>query len=61
MAGRDRIVITNLRLPSGMKMVVERYQNRRNLPSFNRAVIELLETHPEIQKMVAELLDVPVT
>jgi len=61
MASRDGPVIVNLRFPGAMKSMVERYQNRRFLPSFNRAVIELLETHPEIQKMVAELLDAPVT
>jgi hypothetical protein len=56
MAGGNGPVIVNVRFPGGMKTMVELYQKNRELPSFSRAVIELLETHPEVLRMVQELL-----
>jgi hypothetical protein len=45
MAGRDRIVRqTAFRMTPELKMIVQCYQNDRNLPSFNAAVTELLES-----------------
>ena len=61
MAGRDGPVVLYIRLPSGLKMLAMRYQNKRELPTINKAVIELLETHPEIRRMEAEVLDEAVT
>lgn len=57
MAGRDGPVIVNVRMPSVMKTMTERYQKKREMPSLSRAIIELLETHPEIRRIEQEMLD----
>lgn len=53
MAGRDRALI---RLPEELTLVIKRYQNDRRLPTFNAAVVELLETSPAILAIIRELL-----
>jgi hypothetical protein len=56
--GRNRTLIS---LPAGLRVMTERYQNDRNIVSLSAAVVELLETHPEIQRIYAETLDRAVT
>lgn len=51
MAGGNRAVVF-LRLPSPLKVLAECYQHDRGLLSLNAAVIELLETHPELVNRV---------
>jgi hypothetical protein len=54
-AGRNRPVTTYL--PDVLITMVQRYQYKRSIPRFNQAVIELLESHPQIQQIAAEILD----
>lgn len=44
-----------LRTPYGLKALVERYAAGRKC-SFNRAVIELLETHPLITAIYSDII-----
>jgi hypothetical protein len=45
MAGRDRTVKQTLvRLPDELILLAKSYQNARRMPSFNQAVIELMES-----------------
>jgi hypothetical protein len=45
-----------VRIPVELKYLVEWYKNTTRMPSFNYAVRHLLETHPEIARMAAELV-----
>jgi hypothetical protein len=55
MAGRDGTVIMFVRAPLELRMLIERYQSDRKLPSLNRAIVELMETHPGIARIVTEV------
>jgi hypothetical protein len=44
-----------VRLPPELVVVIESYQKHRRLPSFNAAVIELLESHQQIVLIVNTL------
>lgn len=65
MDGRNRPVMTRpatetmivRNVPRGLKLMVESYQYDRCLQSLSRAVIELLETHPEVDKRVRAMYD----
>ena len=57
MDGRDGAVVVYIRIPSGLKYLAECYQKRREITTLNKAVLELLETHPEIRRMEAHVLD----
>lgn len=46
--GNRPVVPVFLRLPQPLKVIAELYQNDRNLPSLNAALVELLETHPQL-------------
>jgi hypothetical protein len=60
--GRDWAVKqTYFRLPPGLRLLCRCYQNDRKITTLNAAVIELLETHPEIQRIYRETLDKAVT
>jgi hypothetical protein len=54
MASGNRAVVL-LRLPPPLKVIAECYQKDRNLPSLNAALIELLETHPQLVSLVEVL------
>lgn len=43
------------RVPPELKYLVTCYQNANRLPSFNIAVQRLLETHPALAQLAAEL------
>jgi len=43
------------RVPGELKYLVTCYQNANRLPSFNIAVQRLLETHPALAQLAAEL------
>lgn len=56
MAGRNGPVEqTAVRIPDLLKELIIRYQIARELPSFNGAVRELIETHPAIAEIVQRL------
>lgn len=62
MARRDRTLVPfPTYLPRELKLMAERYQSNRNLPSLNQAIIELLETHPAIAQLIAEVYSVSGT
>jgi hypothetical protein len=46
-----------MRIPPGLRTLVDVYAQDRNL-SFNRAITELLETHPEIKRVYRALTDI---
>jgi hypothetical protein len=43
-------------MPLELRTMIERYQNVRRMSSFSRAVIELLETHPEVRQLILDTL-----
>lgn len=43
------------RVPAELKYLVTCYQNAGKMPSFNYAVQRLLETHPAIAQLAADL------
>lgn len=45
----------NVKVPSELKYLVNYYKVVAGLPSFNWAVRQLLETHPALAKLAAEL------
>lgn len=51
MAGGNRSVIL-VRIPAPLKVIVDCYQRDRSLISWNAALTELLETHPEVVSRV---------
>lgn len=60
MASGDRVVV-HPRIPGALFLLLVWYQNDRNLPSFNSALVELLETHPAILTRYHALLYPKVT
>lgn len=50
--GRESIYF---KMPSILRVLVERYQNHRCLPSFSSAITELLETHPAIVNVAQQV------
>lgn len=49
MDGRNWLVSN---MPEPLHDIVELYQNNRHLPSFSYAIKELLETHPELTRLM---------
>jgi hypothetical protein len=45
----------NTKVPVELKFLVNYYKNARKLPTFSYAVRQLLETHPELARIAAEL------
>jgi hypothetical protein len=50
------IMTVNARVPGELKFLIQCYKNAAGLPSFNWAVRQLLETHPALAKLAAELI-----
>lgn len=49
----DRVVEISIKsFPRPLQFIIQDYQKDRLLPSFSRALLELLETHPEIDKRI---------
>lgn len=56
MAGGNRALTpVNVYLPTALVLVARKWQNARCLPSFSLAVQQLLESHPDIDRMAREL------
>lgn len=53
--GYDKTVSLYVRIPPELKFLLMRYHSVRKLPSFSYAVQSLLETHPELARLAAEL------
>src|SRR5579871_6131825 len=53
--GNWPVVALGVRVPHELFLLLKRYQNDRRMSSINSAVIELLETHPAVARMVADL------
>ena len=53
--GDRTTVVLYARLPAELKYLVSRYQSVKKVPSFSYTVQRLLETHPEIAQLAAEL------
>lgn len=56
--GRDvhgTSVVMYARIPAELKYLVNRYRSARKMPSYNYAIQHLLESHPEIAELAAEL------
>jgi hypothetical protein len=52
--GSDKVVLY-VRIPPPLNWLVEDYQASRQIASKNQAIIELLETHPEIARRARAL------
>lgn len=50
------VMTVNARVPAELKYLVNYYKSVAGLPSFNWAVRQLLETHPALAKLAAELV-----
>jgi hypothetical protein len=46
----------NVRVPGELKYMIQCYKSVAGLPSFNWAVRQLLETHPAIGRLAAEMI-----
>lgn len=46
----------NVTVPGELKFLINCYKNVAGLPSFNWAVRQLLETHPALGKLAAEMI-----
>jgi hypothetical protein len=55
MDGRDRFVKYPLSIPRDLRYLVEQYQKDMHIVSFNQALRTLLETHPEIDRIVQRI------
>lgn len=56
MDSRDGFVTLYARsIPAELKYLVTCYQSDRRLQSFNLAIRMLLETHPDLQKLAADM------
>jgi hypothetical protein len=53
---RPGMVHMNLIVPAELKYLVIHYKNTTKMPSFNYAVRQLLETHPVLARLAAELV-----
>lgn len=51
----DMRVSMHARIPAELKYLVTCYQNATRLATFNYAVQRLLETHPDLQRLAAEM------
>lgn len=49
------ILYVNAKVPAELKYLINYYKSVAGLPSFNWAVRQLLETHPALAKLAAEL------
>ena len=47
--------LTHLNLPTELIFLLEKYQNSRRMVSRTAAIRELIETHPAIAKLAAEV------
>jgi hypothetical protein len=65
MDSRDRPVVykpglsvlyVNAKVPSELKFLINYYKSVAGLPSFNWAIRQLLETHPALARLAAELV-----
>lgn len=64
MASRDGFVNYPLSIPEELRALVEIYQKRMKITSFNQALRVLVETHPGIDTLANELyagLNIPET
>lgn len=48
MASRNGFVENPLTIPVELKRIVEKYQKRMKITTYNQAIRTLLETHPEV-------------
>jgi hypothetical protein len=48
-------VLVHAYIPVELKYMIQRYQNIRKLPTFSAAFRELIETHPSIAQVLAQL------
>lgn len=55
MAGGNGFVKYPLSIPRDLRYLVEKYQNDMHIVSFNQALRMLLETHPEIDRIVQRI------
>jgi hypothetical protein len=55
MAGGNGFVKYPLSIPADLRYLVEQYQKDMHIVSFNQALRTLLETHPEIDRVVQRI------
>jgi len=56
MAGRNgSLTPVNVYLPTPLVLLVRQWQNATLLPSFSQAIQRLVETHPDIDRMIRDV------
>lgn len=53
---RTHLATLAVRVPVELKYLINYYKNDARLPSFNWAVRQLLETHPALARLAAEMV-----